>query len=328
MGRKLRTPLVPSASPLSETLDSIERLEDAGASAVVLYSVFQEQIENDMARLYEDFERGSESFAEAVTYFPRLGQMRAENENYLEHIRRAKARLDIPVFASINGFTPGGWTDYARQIQQAGADGVELNAYFLATDPGLAGADLEARYLETAKAVRAAVTIPVSVKLSPFFTSLPHFAASLASAGVDALTLFNRFYQPDIDLEDLTVKPAMTLSTSESLRLPLRWTAILHGRVKVSLGLSSGVHTGMDALKAVSAGADAVFLCSALLKNGIPRLKEIEAEMARWLERKDYESLSQLKGSMSQAKCGCPAAFERALYIEAVARPAGVPAAV
>ncbi|MBI5624043.1 MAG: dihydroorotate dehydrogenase-like protein [Elusimicrobia bacterium] len=324
MGLKLRTPLVPSSSPLCEDLDTLKKLEDAGASAVVLPSVFEEQIAADINRIYEDFERGSESFAEAVTYFPRIKDLPLGPEEYLELVAKAKAALKIPVIGSINGFTPGGWTDYARSIEQAGADAVELNTYFIPTDRRVSGAQIEQRYLETIKAVAAAVKVPVAVKLSPYFSNLANFAAQAANAGADGLVLFNRFYQPDIDLEELAVKPRITLSTSESLRLPLRWAALLHGQVEASLGITGGVHTGADALKAVFAGADAAFLCSVLLRDGVAAIKRIEAEMTGWLEEKEYASLSQGKGSLSRSKAGGPA-YERALYIEAITRLAGTP---
>ncbi|HBL15807.1 MAG TPA: dihydroorotate dehydrogenase-like protein [Elusimicrobia bacterium] len=327
LGKKLRTPLIPSASPLSEELDSLKRMEDAGASAVVLQSVFEEQIVSDVDQMYADLERGSESFGEALTYFPRLRSVPMDPDAYLEHIRKAKAALKIPVFGSINGFSPGGWTRYARLVQEAGADGLELNTYFIPTELDVPGSEVEQRYLETVEAVLAAVTIPVSVKLSPFFSNLANFAARLDAAGVAGLALFNRFYQPDIDLETLEVRPHITLSRSDTLRLPLRWVAILHGRVRAPLGITGGVHAGPDALKAVLAGADAVFLCSTLLKHGIPRITEIESSMVEWLENKGYKSLAQVRGMLSQAKVRDRSAYERALYIETLTRTHDSPVA-
>ena len=328
LGKKLRTPLVPSASPLTGELDSLKKLEDAGAAAVVLPSIFEEQIVEDINEMYDDLERGSESFAEAVNYFPKFENLPRGPEPYLEYIRKAKAALKIPVFASINGFTPGGWTDYARQVQAAGADGLELNLYAIPTDPKLPAQRIEDGYLETVRAVKSAVTIPLAVKLSPFFTNLAGFAQRLDEAGVSGLVLFNRFYQPDLSLEKMEVAAGIHLSTSASLRLPLRWIAILRGRLKISLGATSGIHTGADALKAVLAGADAAFLCSALLKDGIPRLKAIEGEMTRWLESKGHDSLPALRGVLSQARVKDPAIFERALYIKALTQwPGGAASA-
>jgi len=318
LGKKLRTPLVPSASPLTGELDNLKKLEDAGASAVVLPSIFEEQIVDDINEMYDDLERGAESFAEAVNYFPKFENLPRGPEAYLEYIRKAKAALKIPVFASINGFTAGGWTDYARQVQEAGADGLELNLYAIPTDPKLPAKEIEDGYLETVRAVKAAVTIPLAVKLSPFFTNMGAFAQRLDEAGVSGLVLFNRFYQPDLSLEKMEVAAGIHLSTSASLRLPLRWIAILRGRLKISLGATSGIHTGADALKAVLAGADATFLCSALLKDGIKRLTAIEGEMKRWLESKGHDSLPALRGVLSQARVKDPAIFERALYIKAL----------
>ncbi|MBI5211033.1 MAG: dihydroorotate dehydrogenase-like protein [Elusimicrobia bacterium] len=318
LGRRLRTPLVPSASPLSEGVDQLRRMEDAGASAVVLPSIYEEQIEEQDRRFTEDLERGTESFAEAITYAPRLADIPLGPEAYLDHVRRAKEALGIPVFASINGSTPGGWTSYAAKIEQAGADGIELNMYDIPTDPRRSGAQVEARYLQTVRSVRSAVKIPLAVKLSPFFSSLAGFAIELVEAGVDGLVLFNRFFQPDIDIEDLKVEPSMSLSTSESLRLPLRWIAILRGLTKASLGATGGIHTGVDAIKAVMAGADAAFLCSVLLKQGVRRIKEIEVEMARWMEDKGYDCLARMKGTLSHARVENPSAYERALYIGAL----------
>jgi dihydroorotate dehydrogenase (fumarate) len=325
LGKKLRTPLVPSSSPLTGDLDGLRRLEDAGASAVVLPSIFEEQIVGDAERLQQDLERGAESFAEAITYFPSFKDLPMGPERHLEFVAKAKAALAIPVFGSINGSTPEAWTRYARSIQEAGADGVELNIYHIPTDQSLAAAEVEARYLDTIKAVASAVTIPVAVKLSPYFSNFSNFAVRATQAGAGALVLFNRFYQPDIDLEALEVRPSITLSTSKSLRLPLRWVALLHGRLKASLAVTGGVHTGRDALKAVFAGADAVCLCSALLQRGVGRLKEIETELARWLEKKGYDSLAQGRGSLSQAKVKDPQAYERAAYVEAITRMPRVP---
>jgi dihydroorotate dehydrogenase (fumarate) len=308
---------------LTGDIDSLKRLEDAGASAVVLPSVFEEQLSEDAAAMCVDLERGSESFAEATAYFPRIDRFAMGPESYLEHVRRAKEALKIPVYASINACTPGGWTAYARMVQEAGADGLELNIYAVSADFLATTTEIEDSYLRVIQAVRSAVTMPLAVKLSPFFTSLAAFAARLDAVGTDGLVLFNRFYQPDIDLETLEVEPGITLSRSESLRLPLRWIAILRGRVHASLGATGGIHSGADALKAVLVGADAVFLCSSLLKHGIAHIKTIEQEMVRWMEAKEYGSLQQMKGSMSSAHIKDPSLYERTLYVRAITQRPG-----
>ena len=318
LGLKLRTPLVPAASPLSEDVDNIKKMEDAGASAVVLYSLFEEQLRQDRAELHQSMEQGTESFAEALTYFPEPESFNLGPEEYLKHIARAKKAVRIPVVASLNGSSVGGWTQYAKLIQQAGADALELNIYYIPTDMKLSGADVEQTYLDILKAVKSEVTIPVAVKFSPFFSNFANMAKRLDEAGANGLVLFNRFYQPDIELESLEVKPNILLSTPMAMRLPLRWIALLHNHVKASLAATSGIHRASDVLKMMMAGADVTMLCSTIIRHGIPQIAIIERDLIAWLNEHDYESISQLKGSLSQDKCPEPAAFERAQYMKAL----------
>ena len=318
LGLKLKNPLVPSASPLSHTLDSMKRLEDNGASAIVMYSLFEEQIAHESAELNHYLSYGTESFAEALTYFPEVDEYNLGPDEYVELLHKAKASLGIPVIGSLNGISTGGWVKFARKIEEAGADAIELNVYYIPTDPKLTGADVEDRYLDVLRSVKGTVKIPVSMKLSPFFSSLSNMAHRLDAAGADGLVLFNRFYQPDIDLESLDVTPNVILSTPQALRLPLRWVAILHGRVKASLAATSGIHSTQDVLKMLMAGADVTMMCSALLRNGPQRLKEILAELDRWMLEHEYVSVKQMKGSMSQKSIADPAAFERANYMKAL----------
>ena len=318
LGLKLRTPLVPAASPLSENIDDIKKMEDAGASAVVLYSLFEEQLRQDRAELNQSMEQGTESFAEALTYFPEPESFNLGPEEYLKHIAKAKKSVRIPVIASLNGSSSGGWTSYAKQIQQAGADALELNIYSIPTDMKLSGADVEQTYLDILKAVKSEVTIPVAVKMSPFFTNFACMAGKLDAAGANGLVLFNRFYQPDIDLDSLDVKPNILLSTPMAMRVPLRWIAILHGRLRASLAATSGIHRASDVLKMLMAGADVTMLCSVLLRHGIPQISAIERDLIAWMEEHEYESVSQLKGSLSQKNCPAPSAFERAQYMRAI----------
>jgi dihydroorotate dehydrogenase (fumarate) len=318
LGLKLRTPLVPSASPLSENIDDIKKMEDAGASAVVLYSLFEEQLRQDRAELHQSMEQGTESFAEALTYFPEPESFNLGPEEYLKHIAQAKQAVRIPIIASLNGSSTGGWTSYAKQIQQAGADALELNIYSIPTDMKLSGADVEQTYLDILKAVKSEVTIPVAVKMSPFFTNFASMAKKLDAAGANGLVLFNRFYQPDIDLDSLEVKPNILLSTPMAMRVPLRWIAILHGRLRASLAATSGIHRASDVLKMLMAGADVTMLCSVLLRHGIPQISAIERDLIAWMEEHEYESVSQLKGSLSQKNCPAPSAFERAQYMRAI----------
>jgi dihydroorotate dehydrogenase (fumarate) len=316
---QLRTPLVVSAcGPLSEDVGNIKRMEDAGASAVVLYSLFEEQLRLETHELNHHLTAGTESFPEALTYFPEPDQFNLGPEEYLKHIRDAKEAVDIPIIASLNGTTVGGWTDFARQIQLAGADALELNIYYIPTSLNLSGAEVEQTYVDIVQAVRAAVTIPVAVKLSPFFSNVASVAKRLDAAGANSLVLFNRFYQPDIDLEELAVKPSIILSTPQAMRLPMRWIAILFGRINADLAATSGIHTALDVAKMLMAGADVTMLCSVLLARGVDQIGVIERELTQWLEEHWYDSVHQMKGSMSQMRCPDPSAFERAQYMRAL----------
>ena len=318
MGLNLETPLVASASPLSKDISNIPKLEDAGASAIVMYSLFEEQIIHEQEELDYYLTRGTESFAEALTYFPPMEEYNLGPHEYLEHIRQAKEAVDIPIIGSLNGISNTGWSDYAKNIEEAGADAIELNIYYIPTELSLSGVDIENLYLENLKRVKDAVNIPVSMKLSPYFSSMANMAKRLDEAGANGLVLFNRFYQPDIDLDELEVKPGVVLSTSNDLRLPLRWIAILYGKIKASLAATTGIHGAADALKMIMAGADVTMLCATLLKNGIGRLSEIKKDMTEWMEKKGYESVEQIKGMMSHKSIANPAAFERANYMKAL----------
>jgi dihydroorotate dehydrogenase (fumarate) len=315
LGMTLKNPLVPSSSPLMRTLDNLRAMEDAGASAVVLHSLFEEQITQESHTLNHYLTQGVESYAEALSYFPEAADYRTGPDDYLEHIQKAKKVLDIPVIASLNGVSTGGWVKYAKQIEEAGADALELNVYYIPTDPNLTGNEVEQIYLDVLKDVKTAVSLPITMKLNPYFSAMAHTARNLANAGSDGLVLFNRFYQPDIDLENLEVVPNLKLSTSTELRLPLRWIAILYGQINADLALTTGVHTVTDVLKGVAAGAAVTMLASELLRNGIGRLEVLKMGMEEWLTENEYESLAQLQGSLSQINCAEPAAFERANYM-------------
>jgi len=321
MGIRLKNPIVPSASPLSADLGKIKQMEDAGASAVVLHSLFEEQIETEAEALAYYLERGTESFYEALTYFPPIEDYRREPEEYLEHIRQAKKAVDIPIIASLNGVTPGGWVSYARHFQEAGADAVELNVYWIPTDFGLMSYDVEDMYVKILRRVKEQVSIPVAMKLSPYFSALPHVASMLDAEGADGLALFNRFYQPDLDIEALEVRPNLVLSRSAEMRLPLRWIAILYGHVDASLALTTGIHSHEDALKAIMAGADVAHVCSLLLAEGIGKISDLINGMTLWMEEHEYESLAQMKGSLSQKSIADPMAFERANYMKTLLMP-------
>jgi dihydroorotate dehydrogenase (fumarate) len=294
----------------------MRRLEDAGASAIVMYSLFEEQIAHESAELDHYLRYGTESFAESLTYFPDASDYNAGPEEYVELIRKAKESLSIPVIGSLNGITSGGWIRFAKKIEEAGADALELNVYYLPTDPDLRSEDVEDRYLAVLHEVKRTVRIPVAMKLSPYFSSLAHFARRLDIAGADGLVLFNRFYQPDIDVEVLEVVPRVILSTPMAMRLPLRWVAILHGRIKGSLAATSGIHAANDVIKMIMAGADVTMMCSALLKNGPEHLTGVLADINRWMLDHEYHSVKQMKGSMSQRSVADPAAFERANYMK------------
>lgn len=316
IGLRLKNPVVPSSSPLMTSLDNIKRLEEAGAAAIVLHSLFEEQITNEALTLHYHTTRGAESFAEALSYFPEPSEYRFAGDDYVEHIANVKKAVGIPVIGSLNGVTSGGWTKYAQLMEEAGADAVELNLYYVAADPTVSGNLLEAAYVETLKDVRARVTIPVAVKMSPFFTSLPDMARRFAEAGANGLALFNRFYQPDFDIEELKVKPHIVLSNSSKIRMPLRWIAILYGRIAVSLAATGGVHSGADVVKLLMAGADVTMVCSAILRHGTSFPRNLITELTAWMEAHEYESVTQMKGSMSQKSVAEPAAFERALYLK------------
>ena len=318
LGLQLRTPLVASASPLSQEIDSIRRLEDAGASAVVLYSLFEEQLRQENFELEHHLAEGTNSFAEAASFFPQPNEFRLGPEGYLNHIRKAKEAATIPIVASLNGTTLGGWAKYAKQIEQAGADAIECNIYFIPTDLDIAGSDVEKTYLDILREVKISVHIPIAVKVSPFFSNMANMAKRFDEAGADGLVLFNRFYQPDINLDELEIQPNVLLSTPQALRLPLTWIGILYGRVHAGLAATSGVHGPEDVVKLLMVGADVTMLCSTLLRNGIGCLNQIEDGLLEWMEEHEYESVQQMKGSMSQIRCPNPSAFERAQYMKAV----------
>ncbi len=315
MGLKLRNPLVPSASPLMENIDNLKRMEDAGASAVVLHSLFEEQLSEEKQSIEDSLSKG-EGFSEASSFFPAQDDYRLGPEEYLEHIAKAKKAVTIPVIASLNGNTNGGWISYAKDIEKAGADALELNIYQIPADFNTTGAQVETQYLEIVKEVRKTVSIPLAVKFSPYFSSFGNLAKQVDNAGANGLVLFNRFYQPDIDLESLEVKPSVLLSTPQARRLPLRWIAILYGNVKADLAATSGIHNAQDVVKMMMAGASITMLCSVLLKQGIGQIKQIESDLTKWLEENEYSSLKELMGTMSQKKCPDPAAFERAQYMK------------
>ena len=318
LGLQLKNPVVASASPISKKLGGIRRLEDTGASAIVMYSLFEEQIVQESLALDHYLSQGTDTFAEALTYFPDLENYNVGPDEYLNLLRKAKETVKIPVIGSLNGVSTGGWIDYAQKIEQAGADALELNMYYLPTDPELSSHELEQSYVDLVKDVRSQIHIPLAVKLSPFITALPNFSRRLVQAGANGLVLFNRFMQPDLDIETLEVTPHLVLSDSDDLRLPLRWTAILYGRIDADLALTSGVHSAQDVLKAMMAGASVTMLASELLNNGTKRIGEILNDMQMWMETFEYQSVTQMKGSMSQRSVAEPAAFERANYMKAL----------
>jgi dihydroorotate dehydrogenase (fumarate) len=315
LGLELRSPLVASPSPLTGELDGLLRLEAAGVGAVVLPSLFEEQLTHDQLELDRLLETTSDHTGEAQSYFPDLEDYNTGPWSYLDQIEQAKQALSVPVIASLNGITPGGWVRHAKRMRDAGADALELNLYTVATDPLVGAAELEARHLDLVADVRSAVSIPLAVKLSPFYTALANFAVRVDQAGADGLVLFNRFYQPDLDLDSRDVVPRLVLSTSEELRLPLRWIAILFGRVQASLAATTGVHTGLDAAKVLVAGADVAMMTSALLRHGPDHLQTVEEELRAVMAERDYDSVAQLRGSMSRSAMADPAGFERANYM-------------
>lgn len=318
LGLGLRSPLVSSASPLAQEISNIRRLEDAGAAAIVLSSLFEEQLRLESMELDHRLTAATDSFAEALSFFPRASEFNFGPDEYLTHIRKAKEAASVPIIASLNGSTVGGWTEYARQIEQAGADALECNLYSIPSNPNLAGEAVEQNYVDIVRAVKGTVSIPVAVKLSPFFSNMANMAKRLEAAGANGLVLFNRFYQPDIDLDELEIRPNVLLSTPQALRLPLTWIGILYGRINVSFAATSGVYGHEDVLKLLMVGADVTMFCSALFKHGIYHIREVERELVRWMEDHEYESVDQMRGSMSQMKCPDPAAFERAQYMRAI----------
>ena len=318
LGMKLRTPVVASASPLSQDLDKIRRMEDAGASAVVLHSLFEEQIRYERYHLHWQLTHSIDSYPEALSYLPEATGFTMSPDAYLCHITKAKSAVTIPIIASLNGATLGGWLDYAGKMEDAGADAVELNLYSIPVDMEKSSAEIEDGYLEVVREIRAAVKIPVAVKLTPFFTNLARMAKRLDQAGANALVLFNRFFQPDIELESLEIQPFALYSMPIDAKLPLRWIAILYDHIAANLAATGGIHRGTDALKMLMAGADATMLCSVLMRKGVEHIATIEKEMRDWLTEHDYKSVDQLKGSMSQKNCPEPGAFERAAYIATV----------
>lgn len=315
LGLNLKNPFVASSSPLIEKLDIVKQMEEAGVAAVVMPSLFEEQIINESWKLHHDLLRGSESFYEALSYLPDTGRYSIGPEKYLERLTKTKQAVNIPVMGSLNGVTTGGWVEYARKIEDAGADALEINLYDVVTDPGMTSEQLENTHITLVRDIRAQVNIPIAVKISPFYTAIPNFALRLADTGVNGLVLFNRFYQPDFDLEELKVVPNLVLSNSNEMRLPLRWTAILYGKVHVDFGLTGGVHTATDLIKALMAGASATMVTSELLLHGVTRISEILADVQTWMEEREYDSVAQMKGSMSQMAVGDPSAFERANYM-------------
>ena len=316
LGMVLKNPIVASSSPLSHTVDSIRRLEDAGAAAVVMYSLFEEQIGFDSYYIDYHLTQGIDSYAESISYFPDMQSYNVGPDEYLKLIRRAKETVDIPIIGSLNGTSVGGWTDYATLIEEAGADALELNIYYVPANTAITGPEIETLYLDILSTVRQVVSIPVAVKLSPYFSSVANMASRLADQGADGLVLFNRFYQPDFDLDNLEVAPRLVLSNSDDLRLPLRWVAIMYGRVKADLAITSGIHTAQDVIKGLMAGAQVTMMASELLKNGVRRIGQVLNEVLSWSNEHEYESVIQMIGAMSQKHCAEPAAFERANYMK------------
>ena len=325
LGLGLKNPLLVSACPLSEKIDWLKRLEEAGAAGVVLYSLFEEQIEHEEVELIGATERGAEAYAEHSQWFPELDDYRLGPRSYLEHVEKAKAALSIPVIASLNGVSKGGWASYAKQMQDAGADALELNVYLIAADPDVPGTDVEQQHVDLVAAVKESISIPLAVKVGSQFSSPGNMAKKLAEAGADGLVLFNRFLQPDIELDQLEVRPRVELSDPYELLLPLRWVAILHGRVSASLALTSGIHSAACLAKALLAGADVGMVASTIYQKGFDQVGAIVDGLAQWMEKKGYDSVDKLRGMLSQAKCPDPAAFERGNYMRALTSFTGTP---
>lgn len=318
MGFELSSPLVVSASPLSKSIDNIKTMESAGAGAVVLYSLFEEQIRMDQKELFDFISSGADLSAESSTFFPEAEDYNMGGEEYLKLIEKAKSAVSMPIIASLNGSTKGGWTDFAKRIESAGADALELNLYSVETDMDTPASIIENKYLDIVKDVKTSIKIPVAVKISPFFTSTAHFAKKLDEIGINGITMFNRFYQPDFDLEAMEVTPNLLLSTSFAMRLPLRWTAILKGRIKASIAATSGINSAEDVVKLILAGADVTMLASALYRSGINYIKDLEGGIIKWMEENEYESIEQMKGAMCQKNVANPAIFERSNYLRAL----------
>ena len=316
LGLNLKNPIVASASPLSKKVENAKKLDEAGVGAIVMYSLFEEQIIHESLELDHFLTRGTDSFAEAMSYLPDSGSYATGPGKYLDHLTAVKKAVSVPVIGSLNGVSKGGWTKYAHYIQEAGADALELNLYYVASDPNLTAAELEDAHVELVSEVKNSISIPLAVKLSPFFTSIPNICKKLVDAGADGLVLFNRFYQPDFDLDNLEVVHTLHLSDSGELNLPLRWISILYGKVKADLALTSGVHTAQDVIKSMMAGAQVTMLASELLANGTRRIPDILSVMEFWMKERDYTSIKQMQGSMSQKSVREPAAFERANYMK------------
>ena len=316
LGLRLKNPLVASASPLSKKLDRARRLEEAGIAAIVMYSLFEEQIVHESLELDHYLSRGTDSFPEALSYLPDGGLYAISPEKYLNQVAGLKKALSIPIIGSLNGVSKGGWTSYARRIEEAGADALELNMYYIATDVEITSSDIEKTQVELVAEIKSAIKIPLAVKISPFVTSLPNFVKRLVEAGADGVVLFNRFYQPDFDLDELEIVHSLDLSTSSDLRLPLRWISILHGKISVDFALTSGVHMYQDVLKAMMAGAKVAMMASKLLHGGEQVISPMLSDLEEWLKDHEYESVQQMQGSMSQDSVKEPAAFERANYMK------------
>jgi len=318
LGLEIKNPLVASASALSKKLENIKKMEDAGLGAVVLYSLFEEEISHESKALNHFLVRHEESFWESVTFYPDLGNYNVGPEKYLKLIQDAKEAVEIPVIGSLNGISTGGWIEYAKLIQDAGAHALELNMYFLSTDRDIDAQELEDAQVQLVRDIRKSIKIPLAVKLSPFYTSIPNFAEKLVDAGADGLVLFNRFYQPDLDIEELEVVPKLVLSNSNDLLLPMRWIAIMYGRVDTQFALTSGVHNVEDIAKSIMAGSNAVMTASEMVQNGIKAAEKMTADFADWMDAHEYESVDQMRGSLSQKAVEFPAAFERANYMKAL----------
>jgi len=319
MGMKLRNPLIASASPLSARIDAIRQMEDAGSAAIVLHSLFEEQVAHEADELEHYLQYGADRFAESLTYYPDVGEFRLGPEEYLDHIRLAKEAVDIPIIGSLNGISAKGWVAYAAKMQQAGADAVELNVYYLPTDPKLIGAEVEDVYVSILRSVKEQVSIPLAMKLSPYLSATANMLSRLDEAGADGLVLFNRFYQPDVDVDNLAIAPSLLLSQPFESRLAMRWIAIMYGKLHASLVATGGIHSGRDAAKMILVGADVAMMTSAVLKNGTGHFRTVLAELAEVMERKGYESVAQMRGVLSQEHCAEPAAFERANYMKTLA---------